>query len=113
MSGVSCTVELRLNKKKSITSEPRFGMNDLRFMSCQTCLKRPLLKRTNFGFQTQLSFSAGQREHSVILSTFIKLPFTIKISVVSIFEWPFNTGFTVQIFYTTYLIMFTELTVVI
>ena len=36
-----------------------------------------------------------QEEHSAILSTFIKLPLVIKIFVVSIFEWPFNTGFTV------------------
>ena len=28
-------------------------------------------------------------------STFIKLPFVIKISDLSIFEWPFYTGFTV------------------
>ena len=31
-------------------------------------------------------------EHSAILSTFIKLPI---IFVLSIFEWPFYTGFTV------------------
>ena len=36
-----------------------------------------------------------QREHSAILLTFIKLPFVIKIFVLSIFEWPFYTGFTV------------------
>ena len=36
-----------------------------------------------------------QKEHSAILSTFIKLPFVIKIFVLSIFEWPFRTGFTV------------------
>ena len=35
------------------------------------------------------------REHSAILSTFIKLPFVIKTSVLSIFEWPLNIGFTV------------------
>ena len=34
-------------------------------------------------------------EHSAILSTFIKLPTVIKIFVLSIFEWPFYTGFTV------------------
>ena len=34
-------------------------------------------------------------ENSAILSTFIKLPFFIKIIVLSIFEWPFYTGFTV------------------
>ena len=34
-------------------------------------------------------------EHSAIFSTSIKLPFVIKIFVLSIFEWPFYTGFTV------------------
>ena len=34
-------------------------------------------------------------EHSAILSTFIKLPIVIKIFVLSIFEWPLKTGFTV------------------
>ena len=38
-----------------------------------------------------------QREHSAILLTSIKLPFVIKIFVLSIFEWPFYTGFTVKI----------------
>ena len=33
-----------------------------------------------------------------ILSTFIKLPFVIKISVLSIFEWPLKTCFTVCFF---------------
>ena len=32
-----------------------------------------------------------------ILLTFIKLPFVIKIFVLSIFEWPFYTGFTVHL----------------
>ena len=36
-------------------------------------------------------------EHSAILSTFIKLQFVIKIFVLSIFEWPFYTGFTVYV----------------
>ena len=34
-------------------------------------------------------------EHSAILLTFIKLPFVIKICVMSTFEWPLKTGFTV------------------
>ena len=37
-------------------------------------------------------------EHSAILSTFIKLALVIKIFVLSIFEWPFYTGFTVYLF---------------
>ena len=59
------------------------------------------LKRTEIGFKDQLSLNAGQKysrmlplEHSAKLSTFIKLPFVIKIFVLSIFEWPFYTGFT-------------------
>ena len=36
-----------------------------------------------------------QREHSTILSTFIKLPVVIETFVLSIFEWPFYIGFTV------------------
>ena len=50
----------------------------------ETCIKRPLSKRPNIGFQDQLSLNAGQKycrmlpkEHSAILSTFIKLPFVI------------------------------------
>ena len=68
----------------------------------KTCVKGPLTKRPQFGFQDQLSLNAGlkycrmlQGEHSVLLPTFIKLPFVIKIFVLSIFEWPFYTGFTV------------------
>ena len=33
-----------------------------------------------------------QGEHSAILSSFIKLPFAIKIFVLSIFEWPLNVA---------------------
>ena len=40
-----------------------------------------------------------QREHSAILLTFIKLPFVIKIFVLSIFELPFYTGFTKVLLY--------------
>ena len=36
-----------------------------------------------------------QGEHSAILLTCIKLPFVIKTFVLSFFEWPFYTGFTV------------------
>ena len=72
------------------------------YLYSKTCVKRPLSKRPRIGFQDQLSFNASQKncrmlqwEHSAILSTFIKLPFVIKIFVLSIFEWPFYTGSTV------------------
>ena len=39
-----------------------------------------------------------QEEHSALLLTFNKLPFvvTCKSVVLSMFEWPFNTGFDVS-----------------
>ena len=36
------------------------------------------------------------REHSEILSTFINRSFVFKTFVLSIFEWPLKTGFTVM-----------------
>ena len=68
----------------------------------KTCVKWPLSIQPKIGFQDQLSLNVGQKycrmlqgEHSAILSTFIKLPFIIKIYALSFFEWPFYTGFTV------------------
>ena len=73
-------------------------------MYSKTCEKPPISKRQKFGFGGQLSLNAGQKycrtlcgEHSTILPTFIKLLFVIKIFVLSIFEWPFCTGFTVYV----------------
>ena len=61
--------------------------------------KRPL----KIGFQYRLLFNAGQKycrmrqsEHSAILSTFIKLPISIKTFVLSISKWMLKTGFNVQ-----------------
>ena len=78
----------------------------LNFVNCEyskTCLKQSLSQRPNIGIHDQLSLYACQkycrmlqREHSAILPTFIKLPFVIVIFVLSIFEWPLKTGFTVQ-----------------
>ena len=68
----------------------------------KTSLKWPLKLNTKIGFQYRLWLNAGQKycrmlqwEHSAILSTFIKLPFSIKIFVLSIFKWLLKTGFTV------------------
>ena len=70
----------------------------------KTCVKRPISKRPQIGFQDQLLLNAGQKycrihqgEHSSILLTFIKLPFVMKIFVLSIFESLFYTDFTVII----------------
>ena len=51
-----------------------------------------LSKRPKIVFQGQSWLIAGHKLHSA----FIKLPFVIKIFVLSIFEWSFYTGFTVK-----------------
>ena len=78
------------------------GLDTLLNQYSKTCLKRPLKKKIKIGTQDQLWLNAGQKycrmlqkEHSTILLTFIKLSFVMKIYVLSIFERPFKTGFTV------------------
>ena len=57
-------------------------------------------RRPKIGFQGRLSFNAGQkycREHSAILSTWIKLPSVFKTFIFSILKWPLKAGFTVHV----------------
>ena len=69
--------------------------------------KTATLKKTKNGFQEQLQLNASQKycrmlqgEHSAIHLTCIKLPFVIKIFVLSIFFWScislFRIAFTHQ-----------------
>ena len=87
-------------------------------MKILTFTVKPVLsghsKRTpKIGFKYWLSPNAGQKycrmlqgEHSAILLTFIKLPIVIKIFVLSFFEWPLKTGFTVGFFMLLYMQIF-------
>ena len=61
------------------------------------------VRKIDFQYQLHVSLNTGQKccrmlqgEHSATILTFIKLPFVKKNFVVSIFEWQFYTGFTVQ-----------------
>ena len=54
-----------------------------------------LVFKTDYCLMQVKSITDGAYSCS-ILSTFIKLPFIIKIFVLSIFEWPLKTGFTVK-----------------
>ena len=61
------------------------SLKEEEFGYSKTCVKRPLSKRSQIGFQDQLSLNAGQkycrilqREHSAILSTFIKLHLSLR-----------------------------------
>ena len=57
----------------------------------KTCVKLPLSKRPQIGFYEQLLLM----EVKSIAECSKGLPFVIKIIVLSIFEWVFDTGFTV------------------
>ena len=80
-----------------------FGSGGLKTNPVKPAKRGHSKRRPKIGFQDLLSLNAGQKycrmlqgEHSEILSTFIKLSFVIKIIVLSIFEWPLKTGFTVE-----------------
>ena len=86
----------------AVNMDVLFTDNLMNIIYSKTCVKRPLSKRQEIGFQDQLSLNECwkycrmlQVEHSAILLTFIKLPFVIRIFVLFIFERPFNTGFTI------------------
>ena len=66
-------------------------------MYSKTCVKRPLSKRLKIGFQDQLPLNAGGGGGGGggILQYF-RPSLIIKIFVLSIFEWPFYMGFTVD-----------------
>ena len=64
-----------------------------------TCLRRLLKKKTKECFSKPIIAKCrskvlqnAPREHSAILWTFIKLPFVIRIFVLSNFEWPFKVA---------------------
>ena len=61
-------------------------------------IKTATLKRPEMVFKTEYRLMQVKillECHSAIISTLIKLPVVIKTFDLSIFEWPFYTGFTV------------------
>ena len=78
----------------------------MHFTGTKPILSSHSKRRPRIVFQEQLLLNAGQKycrmlhgEHYTILLTFFKLAFVFKIFVLSIFEWPFKTGFTVFSFF--------------
>ena len=127
MFGSPCVIKVSLILLNDL--EPQRLIRPYIMCTVKTCVKLPLSKRPKIGFQDQLSLNTGQKycrmldagqkycrmldagqkycrmlpgEHSAILSTFIKLPFVIKIFVLSIFERLLYTGFTVFKFFITF-----------
>ena len=74
-------------------------MNEIR--KCLVCSIFPIITlwELSVAMKTRVlipfSPKPNQGEHSALLSTFVKLPFVIKIFVLSIFELLFYTGLTV------------------
>ena len=54
-----------------------------------------LVFKTDYRLMQVKNLQNAPREHSAILSTFIKLPFVFKSFVLSFFELSLKTGFTV------------------
>ena len=108
----SLTITGPCNKKTSLRGlhPAKIGTRQLHDRDySKTCVQWPLSKRSKNWFKDQLSLNTGKKycrmlqgEHSAILLTFIKLPFDIKIFVISIFEWPFYKSFTVVRILKTY-----------
>ena len=48
-----------------------------------------LFFKTDYRLKQFKNMQDAPREHSAVLSTFIKLPFVVKTFLLSIFEWPF------------------------
>ena len=59
------------------------------FGSVKPVFKGHSQKDRKFVFKTNYRLMQVKREHSAILSTFIKLPFDIKIFILTVFEWLF------------------------
>ena len=98
---MKCVPSEDLDQLGSPTSLIRvFDVIDYTFKYSKTCVKGPLSKRPKIGFQDQLLLNAGQKycrmlqwEHSAIFSTYIKLPFVIKIFILSVFVRLFTLWF--------------------
>ena len=63
----------------------------------ENCVKRPLSNRPEIGFQDQLSLNAGQKYCSILqyFRPSLSYHLSLRYFLLSIFEWPFYTGFTV------------------
>ena len=76
---INCFFVLQTHLQKTVV----FYTTTLYYTSCsKTCVKLPLSKKPQIGFQDQLSLNAVKSiafEYSAIFSTFIKLSFVIKI----------------------------------
>ena len=58
-----------------------------------------MVYKTKYRLMQVKSIAECSKGPSAILSTFIKLPIVIKIIVLSFFEWPFYTVFSVHMWY--------------
>ena len=98
---------------KGLTSWLSFVVSNCEFVTfplvswvrCGTWLYRFLIFAPLLTFNTDYRLmqvksiaECSKGEHSAMLTTFIKLPFSIKAIVLSIFKWPLKTGVPVYVF---------------
>ena len=84
----------------NLSEHIEFGTERIERATVKPVLSGNSKRRPKCGFKTDYRFMqvksiAECPKHSAILSTFINLPFAIQTFVLSIFEWPLKTGFTV------------------
>ena len=92
---VFASTQLRIARLRKYPIDPKAYLGSC---TCsKTCTKRPLTKRQTMVLKTNYRLMQFKSiAESAILSTFIMLPVVVKIIVLFIFEWPFNTGLTVD-----------------
>ena len=89
---MTIVVDLGRKAKRNKTNKQNIHVKSLKTHAySNTCINGHSQKDQKLFFRLIIT-----GEHSAILSTFIKLPFVIKTFVLSMFEWPFYTGFTVH-----------------
>ena len=71
-------------------------------LSGQSKRRPKLVFKAYYRLMQVIVLQNAPREHSTILSTFIKLPFVFKTIVLSIFEWPLKTGFKLYCTYSNF-----------
>ena len=78
-----------------IKSEKQDQIKECISETVQSLYNKPTVKPVLSNHSKRRQKLEFKTDYSAILSTFIKLPFSIKTFVVSIFKWPLKTGFTV------------------
>ena len=100
MRTIVCFLLNRLNTAFSFTAKPVLSghskrRSNLVFKPHYRSMQVKSIAESSKGSILQYFWPSLSYKHSAILLAFIKLPLVIKIFILSVFEWPLRTGFTV------------------